>query len=88
MAEQIELDETGDDELPHGMAPKPLGAPRGAASKRLQLFSASLAEIPQRIDVFVDPIRSHLVQGDVRREIGVDDDANHRVCGLDDFRRG
>ena len=58
------------------------------ASKRLQLFWARLAEIPQRIDVFVDPIRPHFVQCDVRREIRVDDDPNHCVGGLHDFRRG
>src|SRR5580700_1722315 len=59
-----------------------------AASKRLQLFSASLAEIPQRIDVSVDPTLPHLMQGDIRREIGVDDDANHRVRSLHHLRRG
>ena len=45
-------------------------------------------EISQRIDVFADPVLSHLMQCHVRREIRVDDDANHRVGGLHDFWRG
>ena len=56
-------------------------------SKCLQLLPTRLAEISQRIDVSIYPIRPHFLQCNVRRKIFVDNDATHRVGGLHNLWR-
>ena len=84
--QQRELDHAGEKSFPMD-DPEPSARRSRRSLKRLQFFPARLAEIAQWIDMPVDPILPHLVQGDVGREIGVDDDADHRVGRLHDGGR-
>src|SRR5689334_16070997 len=59
----------------------PRMAPIRGASERLQFLSACFGEIPQRVDMPVDPVRPHLGHCHVRREISVDNDPGHGVRG-------
>jgi len=48
---------------------------------------ARLAEISERIDASIDPIRPHFFHCNVRRKISIDNDATYRVSGLNNRRR-
>jgi hypothetical protein len=48
-----------------------------------QFFAARLTEVAQRIDIPLDPSRPHLVHGEVRREIGINDDTGQGIGAFD-----
>ena len=48
-----------------------------------QFFAARLTEVAQRIDIPLYPSRPHLVHGEVRREIGINDDTGQGIGAFD-----
>jgi hypothetical protein len=52
------------------------------AAEYSQLLPTGFAKISQRIDVSIDPIRTHLLHCDVRCEILIDNDPNDSVGGV------